>query len=131
MRNFIIAVLTLCATCIWVSCATNKSAPQKLCSFVDDVELKCDSYSQEDWERSKKEFELLVDDYSKSSALYTEEQRQAVAKAMGQYHALLIKHGVQESLDYLQRIVKLIPSYIDGLTSGLNGDLDDSAALVE
>lgn len=86
----IVAVMTV----LMASCAS-QSAPQKLDNFVDKTELNASSYSQSDWEKSAIEYQKLVDDYMYSGKEYTDAEKEMAARAMGRYHALLVKNGIE------------------------------------
>lgn len=112
-------------TCIiaLVGCKTTRmSASQQLYDFVNETELKCETYAQEDWAKSKSEFKQLIDCYSKSLNQHTDAEREVAAEAIGRYHALLIKYGIQQSVEYIENIAKLFPAYINGFSSGLKED---------
>jgi len=47
------------------------------------------------------------------------------ARAMGRYHALLIKHGIEKSALYLEELGNILPSYFEGLSKGFEeSDID-------
>lgn len=110
--------LTLAA---FVSCAT-ANLPEKLDSFVDKAELKSEKYDQDDWKKSVEEYEKLVDEYTNYNKEYTEAEKQMALRAMGRYHALLVKNGLKESASYLKELGKLLPSYLNGLVEGIGED---------
>ena len=105
-----------------VSCAP-KSAPQKLNDFVEEAELKSSSYSESEWVESAAVYQHLVDDYINSGKEYNEEEKQMAARAMGRYHALLIKNGIEKGASFLKIIGKILPDYLEGFSSGL-GDME-------
>ena len=99
--RFIIIVLTsaLIAAC------SGSNIPQKLDSFVDNAELKSSNYDAEDWQKSMLQYEKLVEEYSNSDKEYTAAEKQMAVRAMGRYHSLLIKSGVEQSAAYLKEAV--------------------------
>lgn len=103
---------------IIASCAS-QSAPQALDAFVDKAELNSELYSPEDWERSELQYEKLIEQYANSGKSYTEAEKQMAARAMGRYHALLIKNGIEQSAEFLRELGNILPSYFEGITDGL------------
>lgn len=124
MHNNLSAVLTIAIITIAFSCS-NSNAPQKLDAFVDDVELNCDGYDANDWQQSMVRFEELVDRYNTSGEQYTETEKQMAARAIGRYHSLLIKNGVEQSAAYLEELKSVLPFYLEGLMDGLDENAEE------
>lgn len=117
------AVFTALLVSSCISAQRNPS--QALDSFVDKTELNCDSYTAADWEKSAMQYEKLVEQYTNSNKQYTDAEKQMAARAMGRYHALLLKHGLEKSASYLEELGNILPSYFEGLTKGLEeSDID-------
>lgn len=111
---FILLVFTLS------SCGNNSgNIPQRLDSFVDKTELKCNEYSDEEWENSIQKFEELVDSYQSNQSKYSESEKQTVRKAIGRYYALALKRNVQESVSILKEITESLPDFLEGFANGL------------
>lgn len=122
----IVAVMTV----LMASCAS-QSAPQKLDNFVDKTELNASSYSQSDWEKSAIEYQKLVDDYMYSGKEYTDVEKEMAARAMGRYHALLVKNGIEKGASFLKEFGKMLPEYLEGLASGLDENADGIESAIE
>lgn len=116
-KSLIIAVLAMCL----VSCI-NENAAKKLDSFVDNAELKSGIYDAKDWEKSINQYEKIVEEYSASVKNYSEAEKQIAARAMGRYHSLLLKNGIQASASYLNELRTILPSYFEGLIEGIDED---------
>lgn len=113
-----------------MSC-TSKSAPQKLDSFVDDAELHSSSYTQSDWDKSSAEYQKLVDEYMNSEKEYTKAEKDMAARAIGRYHALMLKNGIAKSASFFKELGEILPEYFDGLASGLDGNADGVSSALE
>ena len=113
-----------------ISCMVT-SIPQKLDRFVDKAELKSASYTSADWERSVAEYDKLADKYTSSEQDYSQEEQQMAARAMGRYHSLLLKNGIQQSEDYLEKLKDELPAYLDGLAEGLGKRAEDIEKALE
>ena len=118
MKSIKLLLCALAAGTMLASCAV-QTIPQQLDEFVDDAESNAGDYTAEDWAQSNETYGLLLDEYLNSGEEYTEEEKQLAAEAMGRYHALIIKNGVNLAGEYLKRLGDILPSYLDGLASGI------------
>ena len=60
---------------------------------------------------------------------YTEEERNKAARAMGRYHALILKNEIESGVSFLKEFCKIFPEYLDGFASGLNEDILDDRVI--
>lgn len=117
--------LVLLATC------SSFNIPQKLDSFVDNAELKSNDYDAEDWQNSMLQYEELVEEFSNSGKEYSNAEKQMAARAMGRYHSLLIKNGIEQSAAYLKELESILPSYLEGLIDGLGENSEEFGKTLE
>lgn len=117
--------LVLLATC------SSSNIPQKLDSFVDNAELKSNDYDAEDWQNSMLQYEELVEEFSNSEKEYSNAEKQMAARAMGRYHSLLIKNGIEQSAAYLKELESILPSYLEGLVDGLGENSEEFGKTLE
>lgn len=109
----------------------SSNPPQKLDSFVDKTELNCDKYDANDWQKSMAQYDQLVKEFNKPGRQYTEAEKQMAARAMGRYHSLLIKNGIEQSAAYLEELKNVLPSYLEGLVDGLGESSDEIGKSLE
>lgn len=128
MKKLYTLIFTVLMTLMVSSCT---SAPKKLDSFVDKAELNSSSYTDEDWVKSEAQYEKLVNEYLNSSKEYTDPEKQMAARAMGRYHALLIKNGIKKSASYLKELGNLLPSYLEGLSDEIGEGTSDIESTLE
>lgn len=117
-----VAIVSLCSF-------SKRSIPVRMDNFVNEVEQNGDRYSAADWEKSTAEFEKLMDEYRNSEKDFSEEEKSMAIRAMGRYHALLLKHGFVKSRDYIRSLGKILPEYLEGFTSQISkgsGELRES-----
>lgn len=117
--------LVLLATC------SSSNMPQKLDSFVDNAELKSNDYDAEDWQNSMLQYEELVEEFSNSGKEYSNAEKQMAARAMGRYHSLLIKNGIEQTAAYLKELESILPSYLEGLIDGLGENSEEFGKTLE
>lgn len=125
--NFVLFCLSL----FTLAECSNTKPPQKLDNFVDNTELKCESYDAADWQKSMKEYERLLGEYYSSEKRYSEAEKQMAARAMGRYHALLIKYGIKQSTEYLKELGSIIPSYLEGLKEEIEQNSEEITGTFE
>ena len=122
MITKLIRFISTFLTVALMAACSNSNLPQKLDSFVDNAELKSGTYDAKDWEKSINQYEKIVEEYSASGKNYSEAEKQMAARAMGRYHSLLLKNGIQASASYLNELKTILPSYFEGLIEGIDED---------
>lgn len=128
--RFIRCIIFVLTSAFIVACSSS-NIPQKLDSFVDNAELNSSDYDAEDWQKSMLQYERLVEEYSNSGKEYTDAEKQMTARAMGRYHSLLIKNGVEQSAAYLKELEAILPSYPEGLVDGLGENSEELGKTLE
>ncbi len=98
-----------------------KSIPEKIDGFVDKVELNCEKYTDSDWEKATNEYKELVSKYYDNREEYTDAEKMMAARAMGRFHALLLKNGINKGLSRLGDFGTTLPEYIKGFSGNVEG----------
>ena len=120
-----ISFFTFGALALWLtlsSCANSaKSAPERIDNFVVNAQVNSKNYTSADWEKSSAEYRELIDEYEANKDIYSAEDKQRVANAVGKYHALLLEHAINEGKDSLMKAIgnlsgsmSMLPAYIEG-----------------
>ena len=111
-RAIIICILTLIAfTC----CSSTLSS--RMNEYVSEVEASCQNWTEEDCELSQEEYAKLLEEYELNYDSYTQEEKDAINKAIGRYNGLLIKQGIDEAGNILKEFGERLPSLIEGFMS--------------
>lgn len=97
------------------SCASPLSG--RLNDYVNEVESSCQNWTEEDWELSQEEYAKLLEEYKLNYDSYTQEEKDAINKAIGRYNGLLIKQGIEEAGSVLKEFGERLPSLIEGFMS--------------
>lgn len=121
----LIRFINILLTSALLAACSGSNIPQKLDSFVDNAELKSSEYDAEDWQKSMNQYEKLVEEYSNTDKEYSESEKQMAARAIGRYHFLLIKNGVEQSAAYLKELESILPSYLEGLVDGIGENSEE------
>ena len=118
MKQFCVAILLL--SFLLSSCATWRSVPDRLDSFVLNAESSAQNYSSEDWELSNTQYQNLVDTYWDNLDKYSQEDRARVTKAIAKYQTLLVLNGISETAELINLIKEVAPAYLDGIKDAVN-----------
>ena len=114
MRRFLILLLS---AVLLASCAVMR-APARLERLVDRVERSADRYTPAQWQRANRQYESLVKEYIHNYRRYTTQEKRTAMSAIGRYHALLVDHGIKESVGFIGSL----GSYVGGLIDILKQD---------
>lgn len=118
MKHFHFALIA--AVLMMTACNTWKSVPDRMDRFVANAEEKSSTYSAEDWEKSKADYQALISEFSEHEDQYSSEEKVRVMKDIGRYHALLVVNGLNEAASYLNTLKQILPSYLDGIGEVVN-----------
>ena len=118
-RAIIICILTLIAfTC----CSSTLSS--RMNEYVSEVEASCQNWTEEDWELSQEEYAKLLEEYELNYDSYTQEEKDAINKAIGRYNGLLIKQGIEDAGSVLKEFGERLPSLIEGFMSAFEDKVE-------
>ena len=124
MKTLSKAILSGIVTLL-TACAAVAGTPQKIDEFVAKTEGECQTYSKDDWAKSRSEYRALLDEYKNSKKEYTQAEKEQVVRAMGRYNALLIKNGIIKSSMGIQEFSAMLPDFIKGLSEGLAANSEE------
>lgn len=106
---------TISSSLLLQSCSSPLSS--RLNDYVNEVESSCQNWTEEDWELSQEEYAKLLEEYELNYDSYTQEEKDAINKAIGRYNGLLIKQGIDEAGNILKDFGERLPSLIEGFMS--------------
>lgn len=109
-----------------IGCATTKSLPDRMDEFVEKTETEYKNYTEEDWAKSKAEYEALVNEWNENADSFTMSEKIRVMKAMGRYGTMVIEKEVSGASESLGGILESIPETINDII-----DQIDTAAIRE
>ena len=121
------------ALCLLVLSCASRSVEQKINDFVAKTEKNCASYTPKDWEKSKTEFQALLDEYRASFKDFTAEQRSKALSAIENYGKILVKENVEDSGALLRDIGKTeldntfqsVKEGVDNIGKGIKQGVND------
>lgn len=131
MNKRLINYLSTASTVVLLFACINENAALKLERFVDNAEMRSDSYDAEDWKESAIQYERILKEYSAPGKSYTDAEKKRAAQAIGRYHSLLLKNGIKASASFLEELKTTLPAYLEGLVNGINEDAEDLEKTLE
>ena len=85
-----------------------------------NYEKNCSNWTEDDWERSQSEYEKLLEEYQTNYDSYSQEERDAINKAIGRYTGLLVRQGIEETGKILKDFGERLPSLLEGFMSAFD-----------
>ena len=104
------------------SCTSQLSS--RLNDYITEVESNCHNWTEEDWELSQEEYAKLLEEYELNYDSYTQEEKDAINKAIGRYNGLLIKQGIEDAGSVLKEFGERLPSLIEGFMSAFEDKVE-------
>ena len=111
----LLAIFAISSSLLLQSCSSPLSS--RMSEYVTEVEATCQNWTEEDWELSQEEYAKLLEEYELNYDSYTQEEKDAINKAIGRYNGLLIKQGIDEAGNILMEFGERLPSLIEGFMS--------------
>ena len=108
------------AMAITVGCATTVSLPDRLDQFVEKTESECQNYTEEDWQRSRAEYEALVAEMKENYDSYTTAEKVRTMKAMGKYGSLVLNNEITSASETIGGVFEQIPETINGMIDAID-----------
>lgn len=121
-RLFCFLSITLIAL-IAVSCTS--MLPVRFEQFVDKVEKNGSSYSEKEWQETSAKFEKLMNEYNQAYDKLSTDDQERINKAIGRYHAVVIKSGVNSVISSFDKIVSSVSSKVKGFLDGVGSFLNE------
>lgn len=96
--------------------------PGRIENYVSDVEDESATWTDYDWTKSQDDFEKLMEEYECNYDSYSQEEKDAINKAIGRYNGLLIRQGLENVYNMVDEFSKQFPSFLDGFVSAFKTD---------
>ena len=133
-RKTIIAIMA--AAAIAAGCATAVSLPDKLDRFVEKTEQEYKNYDEDDWKKSKEEYDALIAQIDENYDSYSTTDKVRTMKARARYGSILLSNeisGVSDQVgDVLEQIPETINDIIDKIdTAAIRQSVEDIKSGIE
>ena len=120
MKRFLAFFLMAAVVALMVS-SCKKTLPDRLHAFVEQVEQKADSFSQDDWDEANAKFEELVQEYRDNKNSFNQEEQKQIRADIVKYAGLVAKSGIGTVIGALDEFLEQIPAFFDGVGDFLRG----------
>lgn len=118
VTKHILAIIAISSFMLLCSCSSPLSS--RMNEYVTEVEASCQNWTEEDWERSQSKYEKLLEEYQTNYDSYSQEERDAINKAIGRYTGLLVRQGIEETGKLLKDFGERLPSLLEGFMSAFD-----------
>ena len=118
----LLAIFAISSSLLLQSCSSPLSS--RMNEYVTEVEATCQNWTEEDWELSQEEYAKLLEEYELNYDSYTQEEKDAINKAIGRYNGLLIKQGIEDAGSVLKESGERLPSLIEGFMSAFEDKVE-------
>ena len=98
-----------------IGCATTVSLPDRLDSFVEKTEQEYKNYTEDDWKRSREEYDALVAEMKENYDNYSTAEKVRTMKAMGRYSAIVLNNEITTSSETIGGVLEQIPETINDI----------------
>ena len=119
MKKLFLFMALAAAALVALSCTS--LLPTRIEKFVDKVEKNASSYTEADWEKVSDQFSNLMEQYEKTQDKLSQEDRSRIDKAIGRYHAIVLKSGINNVINDFSNAVKGALKGVGGFFEGLGG----------
>jgi predicted lipoprotein len=119
----VIVLLALAVAAVVVLSSCKETLPKRFEIFVNQVEKRCDKFSEDDWQKANDHFDKLVTEYQNNKSAFNTDEKKAINEAIGRYTALVAKSGFNSIIDAFDDALNSLGGFLKGL--GLEGQPED------
>jgi len=125
MRRFLIVSAFLAIATFFISSCSSTTLPFRFDHFVDRVEANAPSYTDKDWEDIADQFNVLMEDYKKVYDKLDNDQRNQIDKAIGRYHALVLKSNVNGIINSFDKALEGLTNKAKDVLNGIGSFFEE------
>lgn len=121
LTSFILcAMLSLCM----MSCHSKQTPINRLEALAEDVQQNASEYTEEDWQSTADEIELIESEFEQYKDEYTDEELKEIGRLKGIYLAQLTKYSIKLFKNGLKDAMKEAEGIMEGFKQGFE-DIED------
>lgn len=102
-----------------------KPISSKFENHIDKVENNCENWTDEDWELSREQYLILLEEYEANYDKLTQEEKDVINKAIGRYNGILVKKGIEKIDESITDFIDRIPSLFEGFMSAFEEETEN------
>ena len=111
----------LCATLLLAfGCATAVSLPDRLDQFVEKTEKEYKNYDENDWKKSREEYDAIMAEVEENYDSYTTEEKIRIVKASGRYGVLMLGKEISGGAEKVGGVLEKIPETINDVIDNID-----------
>lgn len=107
-------------------CAATVSLPDRLDKFVEKTEKEYKDYNEEDWKKSKEEYDAIMAEVEENYDKYSTSEKVRVMKASGRYGVLVLEKEISGATEKVGGVLEKIPETLNEMIDNI-----DTAAVRE
>ena len=111
----ILAFCLMTAVAVLMVSSCKETLPRRFDAFVNHVEKKCASFSEDDWSKANAQFEKLVQEFQDNKSSYNQEEQKQIRSDIAKYVGLVAKSGLNTVVNAVDELLNQIPSLLEGL----------------
>ena len=92
----------------------------KLDKFVEKTEKEYKNYTEEDWEKSRAEYDALVAEMKENYDSYTTSEKVRTMQAIGRYSTMVLGSEISNASDAVGDVLQQIPETINGIINDID-----------
>ena len=121
----------IAAVALFASCAATVSLPDRLDKFVEKTELEYKNYTEEDWQKSRDEYDALVTEMKKNYDSYSTSDKVRMMKAMGKYGAMTVENEISDISGTIGDVSGTLGDVLESIPETINDMIEkiDTAAV--
>ena len=108
------AIFVLCM----MGCKSKFSPVNKLEKLTEDIQNNAQNYTQEEWEATIGELELIENEIEQYKSEYTDEEIKEIGRLKGICPAQFTKHSIKTFKNGFEDVMKEAEGLIEGFTEG-------------
>ena len=112
-KVFALLFMMVVAAVVMTSC--KETLPKRFELFVNHVEKRCDSFSEDDWKKANEQFEKLVNEFQENKSSYNADEQKQIRSAATKYLGLVAKSGFKSVTDAVSDIMMQLPSFLESI----------------
>lgn len=113
MRQIVYLFCVLCVSGLFLT-SCKSTLPLRFESFANSVEKRCDSFSEDDWNKANDKFSKLMNEYKENRSSYNSEQKKRINAAIQKYATVAAKSGIKSVAETVNEVMSSVISFVKG-----------------
>lgn len=113
--------IILCIICVlfMISCNSKQTPINNLVELAEELQTNASEYTEEDWQTTADELELIENEIEQYKSEYTDEELKEIGRLKGICLAQFTKYSIKAFKNGLDDAMKEVEGIMEGFTQGL------------